>query len=334
MAKPRQQRLKPSAAARKKKSGAAPTTASGAAAEKNGKKGVPAPVATATAADWVSGARLRTLPLAIAPVALGTGAATMAGGADLLLAVLCLIVALCLQIGVNFSNDYSDGVRGTDENRVGPARLTGSGAAAPRRVLAVALAFFALAALAGLAIVLISQLYWLLIVGAAAIAAAWFYTGGRRPYGYAGLGEVFVFAFFGIVATCGTTYVQTGTVNTESWLSGVAAGLIASAVLMVNNIRDIEPDRASGKRTLAVMIGHRASRVIYCVMLLVPFVIGGFFCLFYEGAWLNFAGLFLALPACLITLTAKTPAELILALKLTGLAGLVFALGLAAAFAF
>ena len=290
----------------------------------------------ATAGDWVSGARLRTLPLAIAPVALGTGAAIVAsepGAYHWVRALLALMVALSLQIGVNYANDYSDGIRGTDANRIGPARLTGGGAARPRAVLTVALAFFALAALAGLTLVVLTGQWWLLLVGAAAIVAAWFYTGGRCPYGYFGLGELFVFVFFGLVATLGTTFVQVGTVNTESWLSGVGIGLIACAVLMVNNLRDREPDRVSGKRTLAVLIGDTASRVVFCVFLLVPFLIAGFFGLFYPLAWFTLFVLFLAVPAGLIVVTATTSKELVLALKLTSLAALAYGVLLALAFA-
>jgi 1,4-dihydroxy-2-naphthoate octaprenyltransferase len=238
-----------------------------------------------------------------------------------------------MQIGVNYANDYSDGIRGTDAHRVGPARLTGSGRAKPRTVLTVALVFFGLAALAGLALVILSQQWWLLAVGAAAIAAAWFYTGGKKPYGYYGLGELFVFVFFGLVATIGTTFVQVGRVNTESWLSGVGIGLIACAVLMVNNLRDRGPDKAAGKRTLSVLIGNTASRVVYCVFLLAPFLIVGFFALFYPAAYLAFFVLLLALPACLITVTARTAGELILALKLTSFAGLAYGVLLALAFA-
>ncbi|TFC92192.1 1,4-dihydroxy-2-naphthoate polyprenyltransferase [Cryobacterium sp. TMT3-29-2] len=310
---------------------------SGNPARRNGPAGRgPSQAAPATAGDWISGARLRTLPLAIAPVALGTGAAIVASGPGIfhpVRAVLALIVALCLQIGVNYANDYSDGIRGTDANRIGPARLTGSGAARPRAVLTVAAAFFALAALAGLTLVVLTGQWWLLLVGAAAIVAAWFYTGGRKPYGYFGLGEVFVFVFFGLVATTGTTYVQVGTVNTESWLSGVGIGLIAMAVLMVNNLRDLEPDRASGKRTLAVLIGNTASRVVFCLFLLLAFVIVAFFAIYYPLAWLTFFVLLLAVPAGLITVTAKTAAELVLALKLTSFAGLAYGLLLAFAFA-
>jgi 1,4-dihydroxy-2-naphthoate octaprenyltransferase len=296
----------------------------------------PAKVKPATAADWVSGARLRTLPLAIAPVALGTGAAVVASGPGVFhpeRALLALVVALCLQIGVNYANDYSDGIRGTDAHRVGPARLTGSGAAKPAAVLSVALAFFGLAALAGLTLVVLTQQWWLLAVGAAAIGAAWLYTGGKRPYGYYGLGELFVFVFFGLVATLGTTYVQALTVNTESWLSAIGIGLIACAVLMVNNLRDRESDKAAGKRTLAVLIGSTASRVAFCVFLLVPFVIVAFFSIFYPLAYFTFFVLLLALPACLITVTAKTSRELILALQLTSLAALGYGILLGLAFA-
>jgi 1,4-dihydroxy-2-naphthoate octaprenyltransferase len=293
-------------------------------------------VKKATAADWISGARLRTLPLAIAPVALGTAVTQLLAdeGWHWVRALLCLAVAVALQIGVNYANDYSDGIRGTDNHRVGPARLTGSGAAKPRAVLTVALVFFGIAALAGIALVVLSGHYWLLAVGAACIVAAYFYTGGKRPYGYNALGEVFVFVFFGLVATAGTTYVQIDTVLAESWISGVAIGLIACAVLMVNNIRDIDPDKAAGKRTLAVLLGHRVSRVIFGVFLLAPYAILVFFTLFYPNAYLVFFTLLLALPAVVITATAKTAPELILALKLTSLTALFYGLGLAAAIAF
>ncbi|WP_244259452.1 1,4-dihydroxy-2-naphthoate polyprenyltransferase [Rathayibacter sp. VKM Ac-2759] len=285
--------------------------------------------------EWIGGARLRTLPLAIAPVLIGTGATQVTDeGWHWVRALLCLAVALALQIGVNYANDYSDGVRGTDANRVGPSRLTGSGAARPRTVLTVALVFFGLAGLAGLALTILSGFWWLLIVGAAAIAAAWFYTGGRRPYGYLGLGEVFVFVFFGLVATVGTTFVQIGRTNQESWLGAVAAGLFACAVLMVNNIRDIPTDRLSGKRTLAVLTGPTVSRAIYSAFVLVPFAIAVILALFYPLAWLTLFVLLAILPAILITLTARTAKELILALQLTSLGGLAYAAILGAALAF
>lgn len=292
---------------------------------------------SATAADWISGARLRTLPLAIAPVALGTGAGVIAiaeGPWHPARALLALVVALALQIGVNYSNDYSDGVRGTDDHRVGPARLTASGAVNPRHVLVVALSFFALAALAGLALVVITQQWWLIAVGAAAIVAAWFYTGGKRPYGYAGLGELFVFVFFGLVATAGSAFVQALTVNLEAWLGGVGVGLLACAVLMANNLRDVEQDRVAGKRTLAVLIGPLAGRILFVLFTLVPFGIAVFFALFYPTAWLVLFALLAALPACIIVLTAKTPRELIIALQLTSVTALLYGVGLGLAFAF
>jgi 1,4-dihydroxy-2-naphthoate octaprenyltransferase len=322
--KPRQQRM--SATQQRAKNG------------RGGRPGAPkAKVKPATASDWIAGARLRTLPLAIAPVIIGVGAAKVADGAGIwhpVRALLCLAVAVFLQIGVNYANDYSDGVRGTDQFRVGPSRLTGSGRAAPKRVLTVALIFFGLGALAGLALVVLTQHWWVLIIGAAAIAAAWFYTGGKRPYGYFGLGEVFVFLFFGVVATAGTTYMLAGVVNQEAWFGSVIAGLIACAVLMVNNIRDIEPDKAARKRTLAVLLGNVASRIVFCVFLLVPFGILGVLAIFYPIAWLGFFALLAALPACVITLFAKTPRELVTALQLTSLTGLLVAIALGAAYVF
>ena len=293
-------------------------------------------VRKATARDWIGGARLRTLPLAIAPVALGTGAAHLLSdsGWHWVRALLALAVAVFLQIGVNFANDYSDGVRGTDKNRVGPSRLTGSGAAKPRTVLVVALVFFGLAGLAGLALTITSGYYWLLAVGAVCIAAAYLYTGGERPYGYNGLGEVFVFVFFGLVATAGTTFTQVGTVNVESWLGGVAAGLFACAVLMVNNIRDIAQDTLSGKRTLAVLVGRRTARILFAVFVTVPYLILIFFSIFYVKAPLVYFSLLSGLPAIVITLTGRTAPEFILALKLTSFTALVFGVALAAAIAF
>ncbi len=286
----------------------------------------------ATAADWISGARIRTLPLAFAPVAIGSGAASITDQFNAPVALLCLVVALALQIGVNYSNDYSDGVRGTDDYRVGPARLTGSGAADPKKVLAVALAFFALSGVAGIVIVVLTSAWWMLAVGAVAIVAAWFYTGGRRPYGYAGLGEVMVFIFFGLVATLGTTYVQTGTFSQESLLGGIGIGLISCAVLVVNNIRDIATDTLAGKKTLAVRMGRTPSAVLFCILMMIPFGIVIYLGLFYSAALLTLFALLAALPACLITVMAKTPQEYILALKLSSLTGLLYGLGLAFAF--
>ncbi|WP_373692875.1 1,4-dihydroxy-2-naphthoate polyprenyltransferase [Agromyces silvae] len=302
------------------KAGAAPTVARG----------------PATAADWIAGARLRTLPLAIAPVALGTGAGAVAipdGNWYPERALLALVVALALQIGVNFANDYSDGVRGTDAHRVGPARLTGSGAVKPRHVLIVAMAFFALAAVAGLVLTIMMREWWFLAVGAAAIVAAWFYTGGKRPYGYAGFGELFVFVFFGLVATAGSAFVQSRWVNLEAWLGGVGVGLLACAVLMANNLRDVAQDKVAGKRTLAVLVGPVVGRILFAVFMLVPFVFVGFWALLYPTATLLLFALLAAVPACIIVIWGRTPRELITALQLASLTALVYGVGLGLVFA-
>jgi len=279
---------------------------------------------------WVEGARLRTLPLAIAPVAIGAGAADSVQAFDLTLSLLALAVALFLQIGVNFANDYSDGIRGTDDYRVGPLRLTGSKSVRPEAVKLAAFAFFGLAAASGLAIVLITGMFWLIAVGLAAIVAAWFYTGGKNPYGYAGLGELAVFVFFGLVATIGTTFVQVGFIEFNAVLGGIASGLFASAVLMVNNIRDIETDKLASKKTLAVMLGKKVATGLFLVMIWIPFVLLAFFTLLYPATLMGFASLLLVAPATLIVLTAKSAKELILVLKLTSFASLTYALALAA----
>jgi len=227
-----------------------------------------------TAAEWMAGARPRTLPAATAPVLVGTGAAAQLGGADLVRAVLALGVALALQVGVNYANDYSDGVRGTDVDRVGPMRLTASGVARPGAVKAAAFASFGVAGLFGLALVALSGHWWLLLVGAAAVVAAWTYTGGRHPYGYLGLGEVGVFVFFGLVAVLGTTYTQAGRLSWPAWAGAVAIGLLACALLMANNLRDVPTDVLAGKRTLAVRLGEHRARRAYVLLLLVPVLLG------------------------------------------------------------
>ena len=223
----------------------------------------------ATAQQWWQGARPRTLPAAIAPVATGAGVAAYYSSFDALLALLALVVALAFQVAVNFANDYSDGVRGTDDERSGPMRLTATGVAAPAAVKRAAGISFSVGAAAGLLIVALTAQWWLLAVGAACIAAAWYYTGGRTPYGYRGLGEVSVFVFFGLVATMGTAYIQ---MERLSWLALVAAcgvGALAVALLVVNNLRDIPTDAAVGKMTLAVRLGDRGTRVLYVVLLAV-----------------------------------------------------------------
>ncbi|WZH35140.1 MAG: 1,4-dihydroxy-2-naphthoate polyprenyltransferase [Microbacterium enclense] len=282
------------------------------------KSTAPQAVAPATARDWIAAARLRTLPLAITPVLIGTGAATLVDDQlHWVIALACLAVAFALQIGVNFANDYSDGIRGTDDVRVGPGRLTGGRKAEPRTVLIVALAFFALAALVGLALVVRTGQWWLLAVGAVCIIAAWFYTGGKRPYGYNAMGELFVFVFFGLVATLGTTWVQVQEIPQEAWFGAVAAGLLACAVLLANNLRDIDQDRLAGKRTLSVLIGRRPTQVLFTLFVLVPFGISAFLALVYPVAWLTLLGLLGALSAVLIVWTARTPRELITALQVT-----------------
>ncbi|MDZ7677158.1 MAG: 1,4-dihydroxy-2-naphthoate polyprenyltransferase [Acidimicrobiales bacterium] len=222
---------------------------------------------------WILGARPRTLPAAVVPVAVGTAAAVGEAPVVAWRAGAALVVALALQVGVNYANDYSDGKRGTDADgaRVGPMRLVGSGLKPASAVKRAALAALGVAALAGLALVL--AVGWeLLVVGALAIAAAWLYTGGPRPYGYAGFGELFVFVFFGLVATVGSTYVHTGTVTGLSVAVAVPVGLLSTALLVVNNLRDIPGDAASGKRTLAVRLGDGRTRVLYTLLMAAPFV--------------------------------------------------------------
>ena len=222
--------------------------------------------------DWLAGTRPRTLPAAVVPVLIGTGVAIGYGKFSGWRAVLALIVALALQIGVNYANDYSDGIRGSDEQRVGPTRLVAAGLAPARQVLAAAFACFFCACVAGLVLAIFTS-WWLILVGAAAVGAAWFYTGGSHPYGYRGLGEVAVFAFFGLAAVAGTAYVQMATLSWLGLIAALPAGLLSCALLMINNLRDIGSDTDVGKRTLAVRLGDLRSRTVYVACLLVPFVI-------------------------------------------------------------
>lgn len=276
--------------------------------------------------SWVSGARLRTLPLAVAPVALGAATAEATQNFDPLLTLGAWLVALFLQIAVNYANDYSDGVRGTDEFRVGPKRLTGSGEARARDVKLVAFVFFGLAALVGLALVIATSQYWLLALGAFAILAAWYYTGGKRPYGYAGLGEVVVFVFFGLVATVGTNFIQTLSLDPLAIVLGSAAGFYASAVLLINNIRDIATDTQAGKKTLAVRLGDRRSRVLFLVLIFIPLAINILLILIYPATLLGLLNILLLVPISGIALSGRTPKELITGLKLTSYAGLGYGL--------
>src|SRR5215469_17012635 len=225
-----------------------------------------------TARDWAVGARPRTLPAAIVPVAVGSGAAAGYGDFVGWRAALALVVALALQVGVNYANDYSDGIRGTDEQRVGPVRLVASGLATPRQVLAAALGSFLVAGVAGL-VLAAAVSWWLVLLGAAAIGAAWFYTGGSRPYGYRALGELSVFAFFGVGAVVGTAYVQMGRLTWLAFAASVPVGLLACALLVINNLRDIGPDEVAGKRTLAVVLGDQRTRALYAACVALPFAV-------------------------------------------------------------
>lgn len=321
------------ASTRKKKSGGAKKQRPRGNPQKSPVSGDPRRVEPATLRDWIGAARLRTLPLAIAPVLIGTGAAMLvADRFHWVIALCCLVVALALQIGVNYANDYSDGVRGTDEHRVGPTRLTASRKATPRAVLTVALLFFAVAAVAGIAIVVRTQHWWMLAVGVVCLVAAWFYTGGKRPYGYYALGEVAVFVFFGLVATAGTAYVQANAVPFEAWLGAVATGLFACAVLLANNLRDIEQDRVAGKRTLTVLIGRRATQVLFTVLVLAPFLVPVLLMPLYPIALLALLALIPALAAVLIVWTYRDPRELVVALGVTSLTTIAYAAFLCWAF--
>ncbi len=237
---------------------------------------------------WVAGARPRTLPAALVPVVVGTAAAhpyaqlvdgrggpagTGGPAAQLGRVLGALVVALAVQVGTNYANDYSDGTRGTDAARVGPLRLVGSGLASPGSVKTAALVSFGVAGVAGLALASVTS-WWVVAVGAACLAAGWLYTGGPRPYGYLGLGEAFVFVFFGLVATEGTLYVETGRLSAGGPLAAaVAAGLLAAALLEANNLRDLAGDAAAGKRTLAVRLGRRRAGLLAAGCLAVPFVV-------------------------------------------------------------
>ncbi len=272
----------------------------------------------ATPAQWLAGARPRTLPAALAPVLVGTGAAAALDGFRPVPAVLALVVALALQVAVNYANDYSDGTRGTDAVRVGPMRLVGSGAATPRRVLVAALASFAVAGLAGLALAALSS-WWLVAVGAVCIAAAWTYTGGPLPYGYRALGEVFVFVFFGLVAVVGTTFAQTRSVGGLAVAAAVPIGLLSVALLVVNNLRDIEGDAAVGKRTLAVLLGDRGTRIAFALLPAVAFAVVVAIGVVRPWALLALLAVPLAVPPVRTVLLGGRGPALIAALQGTGL---------------
>lgn len=279
-------------------------------------------------AQWVSGARPRTLSAAVVPVAIGACVASRSVDVDAEFAsrtAAALIVSIALQIAVNFANDYSDGIRGTDARRSGPMRLVGSGVASAAAVKNAAFLSFGVAAVAGL--FLASQTtWWLIAVGLASIVAAWTYTGGPRPYGYAGLGEVFVFVFFGLLATAGTFYVTTEDVSLLAVVSGAVSGFLSVALLVVNNIRDIENDRLSGKMTLAVRLGNARSRTLYSGC----YVAAGTMMLLAARevplALLGLVGLLAALPAMSTVRAASSPRDLVSALGMTSRVQLVVGL--------
>jgi 1,4-dihydroxy-2-naphthoate polyprenyltransferase len=288
----------------------------------------------ATVTQWVEGARIRTWPNAIAPVLVGTGAAAGTNRFDPLLAGLALVVSVLLIVGVNFANDYSDGVRGSDgAARVGPFRLVGSGAARPTAVRTAAFLCFGLAAVAGVAAVVLSGQWWMIALGAVSIAGAWFYTGGKRPYGYAGLGELAVFVFFGIVAVLGTQYLQSATINGSGIGSAVAVGCFSSSVLVANNLRDIPTDQTAGKRTLAVLLGDRDTRTLYGLLVLVPFLITVLLGLRNTVALVGFLALPLVVTPLRAVLGGAQGRALLPALRDTGFAMLVWAIATGIAFA-
>jgi 1,4-dihydroxy-2-naphthoate octaprenyltransferase len=283
----------------------------------------------ATTSDWIAGARPRTLPAAVAPVLAGTAVAHHVDAAVWWKAALALVVSLALQVAVNYANDYSDGIRGTDDDRVGPMRLVGSGRATPAAVKRAAFAAFGVAGVAGL-VLATTTAWWLVAVGVVSIVAAWFYTGGDKPYGYLGLGEVMVFVFFGLVAVLGTTYVQTETFELPALYAAVGIGALACAILVVNNLRDIPTDRVAGKRTLAVRLGEERTRGLYALLVLAA--AAAVVAVAVSTTWLALLGLaFLAplVPALRTVLGGAAGPALVPVLQQTGVAEMVWALGVA-----
>jgi 1,4-dihydroxy-2-naphthoate octaprenyltransferase len=288
----------------------------------------------ATPAQWLEGARPRTLPAAVSPVLAGTGVAAYFDQAVWWKALLALLVALALQVGVNYANDYSDGIRGTDAERVGPLRLVGSGAAPPGSVRLAAFLSFGVACLAGL-VLAVTTSWWLVVVGALCVAAAWYYTGGRRPYGYHALGEAMVFVFFGLVAVTGTTYVQTESLDAAVLVptvyAAVGVGALACAILVANNLRDIPTDREVGKRTLAVLLGEERTRGLFALLLgaagvaLVALALA-------TSVWALLGLVFAvtAVPSARLVLSGTTGRDLVPVLQRTGQAELLYAAGILA----
>ena len=285
----------------------------------------------ATASEWVQGARPRTLPAAVAPVLAGTGVAAYADGAVWWKALLALVVSVALQVAVNYANDYSDGIRGTDDVRVGPMRLVGSGVAAPAAVKRAAFLAFGVGGVAGL-VLAATTAWWLVAVGLVSVLAAWFYTGGSKPYGYLGFGEIMVFVFFGLVAVVGTAYVQSEAFTAPAWYAGAGIGALACAILVANNLRDIPTDTVAQKMTLAVRLGDRVTRGLYLVLVLVAAI-----CVVLVAAtttWWALLGLgflVLAQRGVRIVLGGATGPGLIPVLQTTGIAELLWAVLVAGA---
>jgi 1,4-dihydroxy-2-naphthoate octaprenyltransferase len=286
----------------------------------------------ASFAQWMAGARPRTLPNAVAPVIAGTGAAAWLHAAVWWKALLALAVAVALIIGVNYANDYSDGIRGTDDDRAGPVRLVGSRLATPRAVLTVAIAWLSVGAVAGLVLAVLSA-PWLIAVGALCIAGAWLYTGGSKPYGYAGFGELAVFVFFGLIAVLGTQYTQAARVDWVGLVLAVSTGALSSSVLVANNLRDIPTDAQSRKMTLAVRLGDARTRLLYQGLL----VTAGILTLVLMAAtpWcaVGLVATPLALRAAGPVRSGRGGPALIPVLRDTGLAMVVWAVAVAAALA-
>ncbi len=222
---------------------------------------------------WFQGARPKTLGAAIAPVLVGSSIAYYEKSFDLTISLLALMVSISIQVAVNYANDYSDGIKGTDDQRVGPVRLVGQKLASPKSVKTASIIFFSIAALVGLFSTILSNQWWFLLLGLSAIVAAWTYTGGPKPYGYAGLGELFVFIYFGLVAVLGTTYAQTLYLKPYFFLYAISIGLFASAILVANNLRDREKDKQNNKNTLAVKLGDQKTRNLYVLLMILPFIL-------------------------------------------------------------
>ncbi|RJQ77286.1 1,4-dihydroxy-2-naphthoate polyprenyltransferase [Pseudonocardiaceae bacterium YIM PH 21723] len=278
----------------------------------------------ATLAHWVEGARPRTLPNAIAPVLVGAGAAQSAGSFSWGASLLALLVAVCMVIGVNYANDYSDGVRGTDDDRTGPIRMVGSKTVSPWAVRNAAVGFLALGGVSGLLLVIITGRWLMLVVGAICIAAAWFYTGGKRPYGYEGFGEVAVFLFFGPVAVLGTLYVQAGSVNGSAIGAACGVGCFSAAVLVSNNLRDIPNDTIYEKNTLAVLLGDRDTRHLWVALVVIPFLMTLLLGFAHPIALIGFLAVPLVIPPAKRIIRGEQGRELIPVLRDTGLAMLAW----------